>query len=372
MSEVPATENETQKEEKKGSAFLRQVSIKNIYGHTPTMLNRKISSSMSPTASIRQMGGESLTTLRLQMMATMEKNSKTHSSKGRAFLNQRAHIGSGGDPGGKKTNVEQRVFTNEEKLSLKRMRKIVRKVNRFTNRKKWSSIFLVALWIVAALASFSEQQMLWDNENKASDDTDSLKCFVALLSILMALGVWWRRHLLLNEQKVLGAVPKDVFLWNSHMTLPLILEMLFNLFCAPPFYNYEFEYRLGGKESEIYAFYTLDVLASVFIVARIYHTVPLLGHWLRIEDAHSKVYARLNSVALDDHFTAKVLMKTNPLMASSFMAVVVCTILSYCCWIFERGYCAPWANQYDMDNEINERCSTNHVDRSDEIGDAFW
>jgi hypothetical protein len=371
MSNVPATDKE-KKVAKKPHRAEKDVSMKNIYGHTPTSLNRRLNNGLSPTASIRQIGKkteESLTTLRLQMMATMESKSKTHSSKGRGFLNQTAHIGSSAPA----QASAKTVFTAEEKLSLKKMKKIIRKVNRFSDRKKRVSMFLSALWLLAFLASFTEQQILWDNENKASDDTDSLKCFVCLISILMALAVLWRRHLLLSEQKILGAVPKDVFLWNSHLTAGLILEMLFNLFCAPPFFNYEFEYQItSGQDTEIYAFYTLDVLASVFIVARIYHVVPLLGHWLRIEDAHSKVYARLNSVSLDDHFTAKVLMKTNPLAASTFLAVVICCILSYCCWIFERGYCAPWANQYLLDDTIYERCSVNNVDRSDEIGDAFW
>jgi hypothetical protein len=46
--------------------------------------------------------------------------------------------------------------------------------------------------------------------------------------------------------------------------------------------------------------------------------------------------------------------------------------MSYICWIFERGYCASWAPQWEESAEIQARCSPNELERVESFGDSFW
>eukprot|EP00935_MAST-01C_sp_MAST-1C-sp1_P002683 g2683.t1 len=176
----------------------------------------------------------------------------------------------------------------------------------------------------------------------------------------------------LNELKLLRRLPPEVTLWTSGRLLHLTMEVVFNLACAPPFYHREYLFKIGTDEQEIYGYYTLDSFMTIFIILRVYHVVPLFGFYLKVEETSSKVYARMNGVVLDEMFTAKVCLKTQPLIFVAVLSLASCAIFSYVCWVFERAYCAPWAEQYTREAEINDRCSMDNINRSANIGDSFW
>jgi hypothetical protein len=65
-------------------------------------------------------------------------------------------------------------------------------------------------------------------------------------------------------------------------------------------------------------------------------------------------------------------LKKTPLGFVVSLSFAICCVLTYILWVFERAYCAPWAPQYDTEEEIILRCALSNIDRSANIGDSFW
>eukprot|EP00935_MAST-01C_sp_MAST-1C-sp1_P000080 g80.t1 len=232
-----------------------------------------------------------------------------------------------------------------------------------------------ALSFLAAFAFYSaasEQQILWENKNKPTDPRcDSLKWLVLFTSCGMVGLVVQKYNLMLKEQKALGMITNDVQLWDCHLTRWMMWEMLFNLLCAPPYMHYEWAFLVGSKEHQVFAYYTLDVIMTIVISCRIYHNVPIFLHLFRKTSTASKMYAHEHQVNLGWLYNCKVILESRPLLFVGVVNFYLCAFFAYACWVFERGYCAYWVDQY-FDAEITERCSLDRINRSGDIGDSYW
>jgi hypothetical protein len=283
-------------------------------------------------------------------------------SKGRGFL---------------QANVHKKTANNEEELKevlqmYQNSKDTNSTLDSISTRKWQTSVLLNVAFVLAFTTAVVEQQMLWHNNNEPSPECDSLKMFIAFVSCISALGVVRMHYCDLTELKLLRRLPPEVTLWTSGRLLHLTIEVLFNLACSPPFYHYPMLVTIGTESQEIFAYYTLDSFMTIVIILRVYHVIPLFGFYLKVEETSSKVYARMNGVVLDEMFTAKVCLKTQPLVFVAVLSLASCAVFSYICWVFERAYCAPWAEQYTREAEINDRCSMDNINRSANIGDSFW
>jgi hypothetical protein len=239
------------------------------------------------------------------------------------------------------------------------------------SKQRFCSCVLVVLTVLALGFACLEQQLLWDNEHKPNDGCDNLKCLVSLLSICTAAVVIRRQELVLKEQKHCGLVTEDTSLWSSHLTRSLLCEVIFNLLCSPPYFQHELAYYLGSSSDDLqlYGYYSIDALATIVVAMRFYHGLPLLLGILQDQAPNE------TSVSLGTLFSVKTILKTNPVCFLATVSVLLCALFAYACWIFERGYCAPWKPQYH-DLEIESRCSGGGLEHgsmsNQNMGDAYW
>ena len=180
-----------------------------------------------------------------------------------------------------------------------------------------------------------------------------------------------RNRLMLLQEKYLHMIPDDVQLWDCHLTKWMLWEMAFNVLCAPPHFHAEYKFLVGSKEHQVYAYYTLDVIMTIIISCRIYHNVPVFLFFFRKTSTASKMYAHEHKVNLGWLYNCKVILEENPLLFVAVVNFYLCAFFAYACWVFERGYCAFWVDQY-FDTEIAERCALDRINRSGDIGDAYW
>jgi hypothetical protein len=151
-----------------------------------------------------------------------------------------------------------------------------------------------------------------------------------------------------------------------------MFEIVYNLLHAPPFFHMTYKYKVGTNDN-IFAFYTLDALMTIFIAGRAYHVIDLLYVRMHIRESRSKLAQRIGgTITMGPHFVAKLILKNNPLVFVTAVSFFFCCLLAYVSWVFERAYCAPWADQYEAEDLIIERCSLSNIDRSANIGDSFW
>jgi hypothetical protein len=235
-----------------------------------------------------------------------------------------------------------------------------------------TSWLLVALSFLAFSAAVAEQQTVWNNQNIPNDQCDGLKQLITLIST-MSIFLVLRKHSLYNrQQKLMGTVPMDSNMWTGGNVRLLLFELVFNALHCPPYYTMEWKYKVGTNEN-IFAFYTLDALMTIFVTLRAYHLIELMYCRIHLSESKSKLSKRIGStVTMGPMFVAKMILSKSPLFFVTSLSFFVCCMLAYCSWIFERGYCAPWAPQYDTEEEIIMRCSLTNIDRAANIGDSFW
>jgi hypothetical protein len=162
-------------------------------------------------------------------------------------------------------------------------------------RKRLRTIWKIFILSVLAIAiGVIEQQMIWNNENRPLPECDGLKFLIMLLSIATGYLVVQKKKLLLQEQQVVQMAPSDkISIWNCHLTKEMLTELAFNLICAPPFVHMEYTYRLGSSRHNVFAYYTLDGMVTVFICMRVYHFFPLFCSLLMPRDAASAAAGRM-------------------------------------------------------------------------------
>jgi hypothetical protein len=232
--------------------------------------------------------------------------------------------------------------------------------------------WLVVFYVLAFGAATVEQRRIWELENQPDSTCDGLKQIVFLLSCLSIFFVF-RKHTLFNkQQKLMGTVPQNTNIWTGGNGRLLMFELIFNLVHCPPFYTKEILYQVGTNK-DIQAFYTMDALMTIPICLRAYHIIELIYVKIYSADAKLKLKEKVgNTFALGPDFVAKAVLHKAPFFFVTMVGCFVCGILAYCSWVFERAYCAPWIEQYDMEEEIVLRCSTQNIDRSANYGDAYW
>jgi hypothetical protein len=245
-------------------------------------------------------------------------------------------------------------------------------LGRILKQRYSTSMMLCVLGFLAFSAAAAEQQALWALENEPDAACQGLKQVVSLFSVISIFFILRKHRLFIEQQKLMGFVPMDASTLTSGHIRAFAFEIVFNLIHAPPFFHMTFKYKVGTNEN-IFAFYSLDALMTIFIACRSYHIIELLYVRLHIQESQSKLAQRIGgTITMGPHFVAKLLLKNDPLNFVFALSFFSCCLLAYMSWVFERAYCAPWAEQYDHEELIIERCSLKNIDRAANIGSSLW
>jgi hypothetical protein len=286
------------------------------------------------------------------------------------------------DTKGKKGLKRNAVAITQQSVDIAKLLTNQRTVNMkllgLLNKRFRTNLLLCIISGFCFCFAAAEQQHLWKNENIPDITADMLKKCIGLMSIFTVFLVLRKHMLITREQKLRGILPAETTLLTNGYCKVIIGEMLFNLLHAPAYVHATYTYKVGTNDN-IFAYYSLDAVMTIFIVMRCYHLLPMFHAHLNIKEAQSKMHSKLTGVSLGRLFIAKVLLKSHPLTFVFSLAFLFCCVLSYICWVFERAYCAPWTPQmgnemrgWSSEPEIEARCSLANIDRAANIGDSFW
>jgi hypothetical protein len=245
-------------------------------------------------------------------------------------------------------------------------------LSRNRERRRMIDLIMAGTSVFCFSIAAPAEQHLWLNQNVPDEHVDGMKSMIFLSSCALASGVVCQTYLSVEEDRLRNRILPEVTLWTSGRLVSTFLQAAFNFLHAPPGTHIDYKYRIGNIYMDIFAFYTLDSFACICILFKLYHCLPPIIDYLKVDSTSGRVYGAANGVSLDGWFTTKGYVHSHPMVFITISSVVLCSMMTYIMWIFERGYCAPWAPQWSESAEIMARCSPNELERVPSFRDSFW
>jgi hypothetical protein len=206
---------------------------------------------------------------------------------------------------------------------------------------------LAALLGIGA-AIWAENVLYWDS-NVPSPMVDGLKAVSSASTALLCACVFQRRkldlklravHSLSQTERSLGRMQT---MRHWHIARPLLLELLACAVHSPPWCHSLWTINAGDYENPNPARYSLDALASTWMVAvRPYLLVHFLHDQLGLNDLSAQMVAHWNNVSFDTWFTVRMVALEHALAFVFGVFATVTATMSYLLRTWERPLCAPW------------------------------
>ena len=215
-------------------------------------------------------------------------------------------------------------------------------------RRDINLVAVLAALLGIGAAIWAENVLYWAG-NVPSPMVDGLKAVSSASTALLCACVFQRRkldlklravHSLSRTERSLGRMQT---MRHWHIARPLLLELLACAVHSPPWFHRMVTINAGDYENPNPARYSLDALASTWMVAvRPYLLVHFLHDQLGLNDLSAQMVAHWNNVTFDTWFTVRMVALEHALAFIFGVFATVTATMSYLLRTWERPLCAPW------------------------------